>query len=75
MFSPDGCPDGVAAVLLIKFANQEAEHIKLTNILFNLYRYVCIHVFYIYIYTHTLCMYACLSMYLHTVHLQVIEFS
>ena len=63
MFSPDGCPDGVAAVLLIKFANQEAEHIKLTNILFNLYRYVCIHVFYIYIYTHTHTVYVCMFVY------------
>lgn len=62
MFSPDGYPDGVAAVLLIKFANKEAEHIKLTNILFNLYRYVCIHVLYIYIYTHTVCMHVCLYM-------------
>ena len=60
MFSPDGYPDGVAAVLLIKFANKEAEHIKLTNILFNLYRYVCIHV--LYIYTHTL--YVCMFVYI-----------
>ena len=73
MSSPDGYPDGVAAVLLIKFANQEAEHIKLTNILFNLYRYVCIHV--LYTYTHTHCMYTCLCIYVHTVHLHFIVFS
>ena len=62
MSSPDGYPDGVAAVLLIKFANQEAEHINLTNILFNLHRYVYIYMYsYIHIYTHCILAFHCIS--------------